>query len=130
MSKPRNTFQRRLILKILGEASGPLSMRDLQARMQNEIGPVVYSTVFRSLKSMEETGMVKAIGIRDCTDVYELTEQYTRHYFHCRTCGTVLRVPASIGIPDSTELQGNLVEDFTAVYFGTCRTCRLDAEAG
>lgn len=96
----RYTRGRRVVVSALAAADGPKSA----AELHSDIGPSVpLSSLYRSLTTLEETGVVMHhFGAKNITR-YELAEWLTGHHHHlvCIDCGAV----EDIEIPKAQESQ-------------------------
>lgn len=129
-ARVRFTQARRLVVRALADADGPLSAAELDRVLG---GAVPLSSLYRSLSVLEEAGVLEPhLGARDVTR-HELAEWLTGHHHHvvCVTCGDVADVtlPAAL----EAELEAILTKAATDAGFaasghtveidGTCRAC-------
>jgi Fe2+ or Zn2+ uptake regulation protein len=84
----RFTTGRRLILKALAEADGPITIPTLLQHQPR----LAQSSVYRNLVVLEHSGLVSKISMGDDHAHYELAEDLTQHHHHhlvCVGCGRV-----------------------------------------
>lgn len=96
----RYTSGRRTVVATLAGADGPLSASELHARVE---GAVPLSSIYRSLATLEEAGVLAPHhGTRGITR-YELAEWLRGHHHHlvCLSCGAV----EDVDVPDRHEAQ-------------------------
>lgn len=106
----RYTSGRREVIQKLADGSGPRSAAELSA----DLGPSVpVSTLYRTLSTLEEVGIVSPHFVTKGVARYELAEWLMGHHHHlvCTNCSTVL----DIDVPAEYEAQVHaLVEDISA----------------
>lgn len=82
----RLTAPRRAILEILAKTLVPLSSEEIFSRLKK----VDLVTVYRSLTTLEEIGLLRRHDFGDTVKRYELSEEGHHHHFiRCRSCGNV-----------------------------------------
>lgn len=106
----RYTRGRRVVISALAASDGPRSA----AELHQEIGPTVpLSSLYRSLTTLEEAGVVMPhLGARSLTR-YELAEWLAGHHHHlvCIVCGSV----EDVEVPRQREAEvRGLVDDISA----------------
>ncbi|HEX6298985.1 MAG TPA: Fur family transcriptional regulator [Acidimicrobiia bacterium] len=107
----RFTTGRRAVVDALTTASGPMSA----AELSNELAPdVPLSSIYRTLTTLEEAGVVTHhLGAKGLTR-FELAEWLTGHHHHlvCIGCGSVSDVDIT---PAREESVRSLVSEIAAV---------------
>jgi len=84
----RLTGPRKDILSILAKATKPLSSEDIFVKLKKGSSDLV--TIYRSLTTLEEAGLLQQHDLGDGIRRYELTEEgHHHHYVHCRSCGNI-----------------------------------------
>jgi Fur family ferric uptake transcriptional regulator len=120
----RYTRGRRVVISALAASDGPRSA----AELHQEIGPAVpLSSLYRSLTTLEEAGVVMPhLGARSLTR-YELAEWLAGHHHHlvCIVCGSVEDVEVSRR--REAEVRG-LVDDISAAASFTPLNHALEIE--
>jgi Fe2+ or Zn2+ uptake regulation protein len=84
----RYTSNRRLLVDLLGQAGGPLSLPQLLHRRRD----LAQSSAYRNLAILESAGIVHRIVTNDEYARYELAQDLTQHHHHhriCSSCGGV-----------------------------------------
>jgi Fe2+ or Zn2+ uptake regulation protein len=127
----RLTTARRLVVRALAEAAGPMAAADLHRNLRDQI-PL--SSLYRTLAVLEQAQVLAkehdGLGVAR----YELAEWLTGHHHHlvCDSCGEV----RDVTVPPEAELTfTNLVGRIAARagyratghridIEGTCRACR------
>lgn len=86
--KIKVTNPRKDILTVLAKATRPMSSDDIFAALPKGSSDLV--TVYRSLSTLEEIGLLRRHDLGDSLRRYELSEdQHHHHYIRCKSCGTV-----------------------------------------
>ncbi len=127
----RFTRGRRAVLDALTKAGKPLSAAEVYEELG---GSVPLSSVYRSLATLEDAGVLSPhLGNRSLTR-YEPSEWLRGHHHHllCRTCGSVedIHLPdglehrleelvSEIGVPTGFQATGHALE-----IEGRCAKCR------
>ena len=89
----RVTTARRSLLAALAEADAHhLTAADLTATVQRAHPDVHLSTIYRSLDSLEELGIVDHVHLGHGRAVYHLADDAHQHLV-CEVCGSVIEVP-------------------------------------
>ncbi len=84
----RLTGPRKEIISILAAATQPLSSDDIFNELKKGSSDLV--TVYRSLTTLEEAGLLQQHDLGDGIRRYELTQEgHHHHYVQCRSCGKV-----------------------------------------
>jgi Fur family ferric uptake transcriptional regulator len=122
------TPQRRLILDTLLKQSGHLSSEELYAKVKKRDSSIGQATVYRTLKLLNESGLIEPLDFADGVTRYEpcYGEQHHDHLI-CEKCGK------NIEILDQTieNRQEELADEhgFTLLrhkmyLYGVCAECR------
>jgi Fur family ferric uptake transcriptional regulator len=84
----RFTAARRLVVRTLGDASGPLSAAEIHDLIRED---VPLSSLYRTLAVLEEHGVLHRQHASDAVARYELAEWLKGHHHHlvCVRCGEV-----------------------------------------
>lgn len=136
----RLTSQRQRVLEAvsrLGHAS-PDAIVDAVAADGG--GPMPASTVYRSLDSLQELGLLSHTHVDHRVPSYHLTSHATHVHLLCRRCGSVGEVPAGLAdgfVADLAERTGFVADVTHAAIHGLCARCAAaldgsdeDAEPG
>lgn len=122
----RLTPQRYMILSVIQESGGHLSIDQIMERVQQRNPAVSLSTVYRTLELLRELGLVRENHLPGEQPHYEASEGTAHHHLVCRNCRAVIHL-------DDTLL-GNLHEMLQNQYHfhgltldlvaaGYCETC-------
>lgn len=125
----RHTRQRQAIRDVIGEACGPLSPREILEHASGRVTGLGLATVYRTLKLLAESGVVKPVDIPGETPRYELAGKDHHHHAYCRSCDKVFEVEGCPGHLAELAPKGFEVDAHDLVLFGRCAACRLKARA-
>src|SRR3984893_15005581 len=104
----RLTPQRHMILSVIQEADGHLSVDQITERVQKRNPYVSLSTVYRTLELLRELGLVRENRLPGEQPHYEAAEGQAHHHLVCRQCRTTIHL--------DDALLGNLHEQLQAQY--------------
>jgi Fe2+ or Zn2+ uptake regulation protein len=123
----RVTTGRRAIVTALYDAGDHhVTAEDVARAVQAAHPDVHLSTVYRTLESLEEIGIVTRVVIGAGPVVYHLADR-VHHHLRCERCGTVIEVPGDVLDPLARRLAadyGFALTDAHLVLTGTCASCR------
>jgi Fur family ferric uptake transcriptional regulator len=124
----RRTTQRAVILDILESARGHLTAEEV-ARLVEEGGvPLNRSTVYRTLDTLAEIGVVKATRMGRALH-YEVNREgdEEHHHIRCNGCQQMLHLDAARVdrlLGRLADEQGFEVADIQVLVRGLCKDCR------
>ena len=120
------TVPRKSILEVLVNEHGPFTAEEILKQMPRKTCDT--ATVYRSLTSMEEAGLIHRCEFGDGVARYELREPDTAHHHHHLIC----RVCKKIDIIDEDEIEeidkfatkkGYSKVSHILEFFGVCPNC-------
>lgn len=122
----KNTGCRKFIINELLQNDIALSEHQIKQSLPDLFDRV---TFYRSLKTLEEKGIIHRVILHDSTVKYALNRenllQKAHAHFHCIKCDEVTCLETEMEIPDS--LPGGFSVDIMEVLFeGTCPQCGMD----
>ncbi|MCL4219866.1 MAG: transcriptional repressor [Phycisphaerales bacterium] len=122
---PRQTQQRAAIDRAFAQAQRPLSPAEVLAAATGEVPNLNLSTVYRTLRRMQEEGVIAPVSVPGEPPRYELAHvaEHHHHHFHCRRCGRVFDLS---GCPTGLSKllpRGFVLESHTLVLHGLCGQC-------
>lgn len=132
----RVTAARRAVLQVLDDASGHLCAEDIVTRVDEAEPGVHRATVYRSLQSLAELGIVAHTHVPGSATIYHLRHSAAARTGHahlqCTTCQRFFDIPIEwlgpIGDRVRTQL-GFELDAQHAALLGTCAECRAAAPA-
>src|SRR5713226_1186384 len=104
----RLTPQRHMILSVIQEADGHLSIDQITERVQQRNPYVSLSTIYRTLELLRELGLVRENHLPGEQPHYELAQGYAHHHLICRGCHATIHLDEA--------LLGDLHERLQAEY--------------
>ena len=121
----RVTTSRRAIVTALLDAQGHTTAEELADRVQAAHPDVHRSTVYRTLETLADLGVVDHVHLGHGPAVYHLTHG-PHHHLICRECGAVVEVPATVLAPLNRSIRQRYGFQLDAKHFalgGLCRKC-------
>ena len=120
------TGQRQAILEILRRKAGPLSIREIQQKLDN----CDLATIYRSMHLLEEMKMVKRFDFGTGAAQFELLNEGDdghHHHLVCTRCAGVVELEECF--PEELEKRIATENGFKAVthrleFFGVCPRCQ------
>lgn len=127
-----NTQQRAVITEVLRNARGPLTVEEIFAEAQQKLPSLGIATVYRTIKKLLEGNSIRSVVLPDGKTRYEAATKEHHHHFRCSNCEMVFNLDVCpVSLPQGTMLPGGFqVESHELTLFGTCSSCRENADAG
>jgi Fe2+ or Zn2+ uptake regulation protein len=127
----RMTEQRRLILETLKTVQGHPTAEELYQLVKQRAPNLHLSTVYRTMRWLEEEGMVNSLWLDDERRQERFDTSYSNehHHFVCTRCKQVVEFDSQdlLHIQDQYEQEhGVQVENASLVFYGLCQTCLRD----
>lgn len=125
----RMTNQRRLLLRILAEAGGHLDAREVHNRARQHDPRLSLATVYRTLNSLKEAGVVRELHLDEEHHHYELDEQDGHSHLVCLGCGQVIEVGGQAFVEAARAVGqacGFFVAGAQVELTGYCSACQHD----
>jgi Fe2+ or Zn2+ uptake regulation protein len=123
----RATTQRLLLLRLLQNAKGHAGADDLYASAHARNTRLSLSTVYRTLNSLKEAGLVRELHLDEDHHHYELVGKDPHHHLVCQTCGEVIEVECSVIDEMLSNIQDRYDFEVTGTqmeFLGRCASCR------
>lgn len=116
------TFQRLKILEYLQEHSNHPTVEMIYEDLIPEIPTISRTTIYNTLNSLLEKGVIRAITITGTEARYGY-ESFPHHHFLCKRCGKVIDV--NIGCPylQKKQISGHRIEELHGYFKGICKEC-------
>lgn len=125
----RVTTPRRAIVQALVDANDHVTADDIAAAVQRAHPDVHQSTVYRTLDTLTELGVIDHVHLGHGPAVYHFTGE-AHHHLVCQDCGRVVQLPLSVLRPLQTRIARDYDFDLDATHFalaGHCGSCRGDS---
>jgi Fur family ferric uptake transcriptional regulator len=120
----RNTRQREIIVAVIGEAQGPLTVPEILERAKRTLPGLGVATVYRAIKLLLEDRKIQPVILASGETRYESTGLGHHHHFHCRLCGDVYDLEeCPVSVPSGKYKHGFIVEDHELTLYGICASC-------
>src|SRR5579884_1242855 len=88
----RLTPQRYMILSVIQEAEGHLTIDQIAERVQKNNPYVSLSTIYRTLELLKELGLVRENRLSGEQPHYEAAEGKAHHHLVCRGCRAIIHL--------------------------------------
>jgi Fur family ferric uptake transcriptional regulator len=122
----RMTPQRLMIVAAVENSNDHISAEEIHAQVVEKYPDINVSTVYRTLDTLEEMGMVTRTDLGGGRVRYHPAAKGHHHHLICRQCGAITDLDETV----FAELKENLMRDysFTAdlrhlAIWGTCARC-------
>lgn len=124
----KSTKQRKAIFEIIYERDIPATAEDVYFQLKNSDVSANLSTVYRTLETMSDCGLIKKLGIVGETKAfYEIFGVVHRHFLVCIGCKKILPIPGcplkeyekSLEEQTGYEISGHRLD-----IYGYCPECK------
>jgi Fur family transcriptional regulator, ferric uptake regulator len=119
----RKTKQRDAIHDVFHSVDRPLSPDEVRDEASKVIPGIGIATVYRNLKSLVESGLLKAVEIPGAAALYELANLDHHHHFQCQQCQKVFDIPGCPGNLQGMTPPGFRVTGHSITLYGNCPDC-------
>ena len=127
----RSTSQRQSILDIIRRGQGHLDADEVYRRARKKQPRLSLSTVYRTLQTLKELGLVEEVHLDETHHHYEIKASNEHHHLICLGCGKVVEFecPMSIQMKEevSKEKQFEIV-NIEVRMTGYCPECRRERD--
>lgn len=121
----RPSAQRMAIMKYLVDYHNHPSAEEIYEYLHPEMPTLSKTTVYNTMKLLEENGAVMALGIESKNVRYDANTMPHAH-FRCRKCGTIYDIPIPASVREKLEVNEGLdVENVMVYYSGICEKCKI-----
>ncbi|MET9490265.1 Fur family transcriptional regulator [Nocardia sp. NPDC006630] len=122
----RSTRQRSAIAALLTDIDEFRSAQELHDELRRRGEGIGLTTVYRTLQSLAEAGLVDVLRTDSGESVYRQCSTGHHHHLVCRSCGSTVEVegPTVEAWADSVAAEHGFTDiSHTMEIFGTCRNC-------
>ncbi|MBL8023002.1 MAG: transcriptional repressor [Elusimicrobia bacterium] len=123
----RETSQREGVLRFLAQAKGHLTLEDIYEALRSRLSGIGRATVFRTVKLLEEIGLVSRVTFADGQARYEYAYGREHHdHMICVDCGKALEFssPAIERLQtEAARARGFELRWHRHEMFGRCSVC-------
>lgn len=129
----KSTKQRCAVLEVLERSGRPLAAEQVYAELSGNGINVNLSTVYRTLETMADKGLIIKLGITgDSRALFEFNTNKHRHYLVCLGCKKILAIDhcpleayeARLASQTDYEIAGHRLD-----VYGYCPKCRKKGKA-
>lgn len=119
----RRTRQRDAIKRAIERAGHPLSPREILDAAKRAAPALGMATVYRTLKSLLDSGVVAAVDLPGEAPRYEIAGKAHHHHFRCRECERVFEVEGCPADLSGLTPRGFVLLGHELTLFGLCKAC-------
>jgi Fur family ferric uptake transcriptional regulator len=123
----RRTASRQAIVEAISEAGSHLTADEIAQRVHRRFPSVNLSTVYRTLDTLTDLGIIDHVHFGHGRAVYHLTDEAHQHLV-CEECGEIEELPAARLRPLIRMLDRDYGFELDRRHFaivGRCRSCRV-----
>jgi Fur family transcriptional regulator, ferric uptake regulator len=119
----RKTRQRDAIRSVFQRTARPLGPQEVLSEAQAEVPGLGIATVYRTIKSLVEEGLLIPIDVPGQPTCYEQSEMEHHHHFHCKKCDRVFDVEGCLAGISQLCPPGFRVDSHEIFLYGRCPQC-------
>ena len=122
----RRTPQRQATLQAVADAAGHATAEEIVHRVRRKLPAVSPSTVYRTLASLEEVGILCHAHLGHTASVYHVGTAGLHQHLVCERCGAMQEVGEALTRPFARDLQRRYGFQANLTHFavlGECRSC-------
>jgi Fe2+ or Zn2+ uptake regulation protein len=126
----RKTAQRAVILEILENSERHLTAAQIADQVAEGDVALTRSTVYRTLETLVDVGMIKASQIGRSLYYEYLHDDHSHHHLVCSGCGATVHIHGAeidASLTRAAAQAGFRVAEIQVLVGGVCRACRRDA---
>lgn len=116
------TFQRLRILEYLQGHSNHPTVEMIYEGLVQEIPTISKTTIYNTLNSLLEKGVIRAITITGTEARYSY-ERFPHHHFLCKRCGKVIDIHIQCPYMERKQIGGHQLEELHGYFKGICKEC-------
>jgi Fur family ferric uptake transcriptional regulator len=123
----RPTRQRLAILRSVPGEGRPVTAQDLYARLRHQKRSPGLATVYRTLRSLADAGVLRTFPAGESELAYRRCEPGHHHHLICERCGRVLEIPSCEVEEWAAAVaarRGFTASRHQADIFGLCAECQ------
>lgn len=120
----RLSHQRLKVLEYLTQNYTHPTADQIYNGLHHEVPTLSKTTVYNTLNSLTEAGLVRAINIEDNEIRYDISTDDHGH-FKCMTCGKIYDFKVNINSIEANELNDFEINDKNIYFKGVCPQCQM-----
>jgi Fur family ferric uptake transcriptional regulator len=124
----RMTPQRQIITEAIASLDSPITAERVHQHVSRQFPDVNLTTVYRTLETLEELGLVSHTHVHDGVAHYHLANQPVHQHLVCLHCGAQEELDPAVLEPLTEELRrryGFAAALGHSAIVGQCRACQL-----
>jgi Fe2+ or Zn2+ uptake regulation protein len=122
----RRTPQRQVTLDAISALAGHATAEQIVSRVRKRLPSISPSTVYRTLATLEEVGVICHAHLGHTASVYHVGTAGLHQHLVCERCGTLQEVDDSLTGPFAQQLRKRFGFSANFTHFavlGECKTC-------
>lgn len=122
----RRTPQRQATLEAVSDAAGHATAEEIVRRVRRKLPAVSPSTIYRTLASLEEVGILCHAHLGHTASVYHVGTAGLHQHLVCERCGAIVEVGDSLTEPFARALERRFGFRANFTHFavlGECKDC-------
>jgi Fur family transcriptional regulator, stress-responsive regulator len=126
------TAQRLAVLRAVS-ARPHSTAADIDAAVRTEIGAISLQSVYDTLGTLAEKGIIRRIQPAGSAARYEDRVGDNHHHLICRTCGRMVDTDCAVGYTPcltASDDSGYEIEEAEVIYWGRCPECAAASSFG
>ncbi len=127
----RKTRQRESILEIIRNGKGHLDADEVYQRARKKQPRLSLSTVYRTLQTLKELGLIEEVRLDEAHHHYELKNSRDHYHLICQRCGKIVEfeIPSGVALMRRIGRENHFtVTGMTVQMTGLCEECREKAD--
>ncbi len=118
----RLSHQRLKVLEYVANHKCHPTVEQIYTGLHKEIPTLSKTTVYNTLSTLIEAGLVKLITIEDNETRYDIVTENHGH-FKCESCGTIYDFKIDIDLFNPKDLNGFRINNKDVYFKGICQKC-------
>ncbi|WP_312815110.1 Fur family transcriptional regulator [Sedimentibacter sp.] len=123
--KIRLSHQRLKVLEYLTTNYNHPTADQIYNGLHDEVPTLSKTTVYNTLNSLIDAGLVRAISIEDNEVRYDINTHNHGH-FKCESCKNIFDFDIDIDSFEANQLYGFEINDKNVFFKGTCKSCIIN----
>lgn len=120
--KVKPTFQRLVIMEYLLNNKTHPTADKVYSDMVKKIPTLSKTTVYNTLNTLTDEGLVVQIGITGTEARFDSTLE-NHHHFLCEKCGKIIDIDIKCPNCRTESMEGHHIREIHGYFKGTCRNC-------
>jgi Fur family transcriptional regulator, peroxide stress response regulator len=117
------SLHRMKVLEYLMRMKNHPTVDTIYKNISDDIPTLSKTTVYNTLKTFQESGIVQAITIEDNEVKYDATIDKHAH-FKCSRCGELFDLPIDTKVLHIKSVGGHLIKESQLYFKGICKSCQ------